>query len=385
MQQSSHHPLSDLNQSSWQLTVIQLAGWLSLPIIATSILVLNQNSFWSAVMTLIVGNAILWFIRLGIVLMSHDRRESTLDLTRSYLGVFGSYFISVLLLISGLAWFIVQTTAAGSALTHLIAFEDNQNIDRFTQMSVFLGITSSFLCMEGMSLLRRLATVAFPILLASFFVLFFTLPEGNSIAKTSSISLSGLGIVLATNLGVSADLPTFFRHSKSLYTSVKALISIQLVSLILGLLSLYFGSLIIEGFEVNLSLLMSGSVLFRISSIVFIFLSVICANVAIVYAASVGWEVLAPAAFVGRKEYLILGLSLTTIFILVSNLISAEYLLEMSETSLVNLSVVFILGYLVAQRNKRLPDFYERTTYFSAWLISTTFDILEISHFFNWL
>ncbi len=66
------------------------------------------------------------------------------------------------------------------------------------------------------------------------------------------------------------------------------------------------------------------------SLIVFVFLSVICANVANVYSASVGWEVLAPSALVGRKEYLILGLGLTVIFIFVSNLFSVELLLNSS-------------------------------------------------------
>src|SRR5579871_1435695 len=96
--------LPDQNQNVWELSAIQLCGWTSLPIIATSVLILEHNTFYGAVLTIIVGNAILWFIRLGIILMSHRNRQSALDVSRSYLGSIGGYFIGVLLLVSTLAW-----------------------------------------------------------------------------------------------------------------------------------------------------------------------------------------------------------------------------------------------------------------------------------------
>src|SRR5882672_6201963 len=114
---SQHHELPDITQSSWQLAAIQLSGWKSLPIVATSLLILQKNTFLGVIFTVIVGNAILWFLRLGILSMSHTHRKSTLDISRDYLGHFGSYFIAILLIASTFAWFITQTTAASDALT----------------------------------------------------------------------------------------------------------------------------------------------------------------------------------------------------------------------------------------------------------------------------
>ena len=378
MVDSRHQHFQETNQNSWQLASIQLAGWMSLPTLATSLYILQVNSFLGAILTILVGNAILWFIRLGIIGMAHEKRQSTLDLAKVYFGTTGSYFIASLLLISTLAWFIAQTSAAGGTLTHLLALHEDPKIDQFTQMSVFLGLVSAFLCMEGIPLLRRLSTLAFPLLIIAFFTILFTLPTRDPGANTNPLSLSGLTLILATNLGLSSDLPTFFRHSKSWNTSVKGLLFIQLVSVGLGIASLYFGSIITHGFGINHELVMtSGNEILRLSLIAFIALSVISANVANVYSASVGWEVLAPAALVGRKEYLILGLSLTTIFILFSDLVPVELLLSTSDISLVNLCIILLIGSMITKKSKRAPSILLKTSYFLAWLISTGVDLYQ--------
>jgi purine-cytosine permease-like protein len=375
---AGHLALTDTKQNVWQLSVIQLCGWTSLPVLATSILILEDNTFYGAALTLIVGNAILWFIRLAIVGMSYKRRQSTLDLSREYLGNTGSIFIGAILLITTLVWFIAQTTAASTTLTHLITINESPSIDQFTQMSVLLGVVSTFLCMEGIVVLRKLSTISFPILLVVFFTALFTMPFHIPQDGVATLSLSGLTLVLSTNLGITSDLPTFFRHSKSLATSITALTVVQVISLILALCSLYLGTIVTDTFQVNESAVLgTGNELLRVSLVIFVFVSVICANVANVYSASVGWEVIAPKALVGRKEYLILGLGLTTIFIMVSNLFSLDALLDISDNSLVNLCIIFIVGYFISRLKRRAANVFEQCTYFIAWSLSTFVNALQ--------
>ena len=372
------HELPDTHQSIWQLSVIQLSGWMSLPILATSVFVLQENSFYGAALTIVVGNAILWFIRLGVIIMSHNKRQSTLDISRAYLGTTGGYFIGALLIISTLAWFIAQTSSASNALSHLLPIPESPDIDQLMQMSVLLGVISTLLCMEGIVVLRRLASLVFPLLVVAFIVAIFLVPFHLPEQRDATLSLSGLTLVLATNLGITADLPTFFRHSRSLKTSVAALTVIQLVSLVLAICGLYFGSIITHGIELNTGLILgTGNEILRIALILFVFFSVICANVANVYSASVGWEVIAPTALIGRKEYLILGLGLTIIFILVANLISVEVLLNASDSSLVNLCLVLILGYIISRLVGGSPSLFEQRSYFVAWLLSTCANTLQ--------
>jgi cytosine permease len=372
------HEISDTHQSIWQLASIQLSGWMSLPILATSVLILQENSFYGAALTIIVANAILWFIRLGIVVMSNKKRQSTLDISRDYLGDLGAYFIGALLLISTLAWFIAQTTAASNTLTHLVSISETPEVDKFIQMSILIGVTSTFLCMEGVALLKKISTFVFPILIVLFGIIIYLLPFRLPLQENAVFSLSGLTLVLATHLGITSDLPTFFRHSRSIRTSIVALTIIQLISLALSLFGLYLGAIITGPFEMSETVILgSNSNMLRIALSLFVFLSVICANVANVYSASVGWEVIAPSALVGRKEYLILGLILTIVFILISNFVSVEFLLHNSDYSLVNLCMVLILGYIISQIVKRPPSPLNRHTYFIAWLLSTIGSVLQ--------
>jgi purine-cytosine permease-like protein len=370
--------LTETHQSVWDLTSIQLAGWTSLPILVTSLLILETNSVLGTMLTIVVGNAILWFIRLGIIAMSHEKRKSTLDLARDYMGSFGGYFIAVLLLISTLVWFIAQTTAASKTLTFLISIDEGSQIDQFTQVSVFLGIVSAFLCMNGVSVLRKLCTYSFPFLILGFFAILYLLPDLSLKENGNPLSLSGLSLVLASNLGITSDMPTFFRHSKSWDTSIKALTLIQIISLALGLCSLYFSAIINQHFEIHKQLLMVNQSLISGILIFFIFVSVLCANVANVYSASVGWELIAPKALIGRKEYLILGLSLTTIFILVFDLFPLESVLNASDSSLVNLCVILVIGHVITAYQKRPTALFEKTTYFIAWLLATSLDVIHL-------
>jgi purine-cytosine permease-like protein len=371
--------LPDTQQTSWQLAAIQLAGWTSLPVLATSILVLQNNSFLGSALTIIVGNAILWFIRLGIVSMSHDKRQSTMDLVREYFGTIGTYFIAGLSLISTFAWFLEQTTTASNALTNLVSINESPDIDRSIQVSVILGLASTLLCMEGIVLLKRLSVICFPILLIAFIVILFHVPY-FTYHNSNTLSLSGLSLVLATNLGITSDIPTFFRHSKSWTHSIKALGITQIASLLLGLASLLLGTIINETFKINDSLLLENSYeLLRYTLIIFIFVSAVCANVANVYSSSVGWEIVAPKALIGRQEYLMLGLGLTMLYILMTNTFSPNILLSISDDAFVNLCLVLVIAYAWRRSEMPLPGKTDRAAFFLAWGLSTLLNIVQLA------
>lgn len=373
-----HHKLPDIHQSAWHLAAIQLTGMVSLPILASSVMIIQTNNFLSAAVTLVLGNIILWLIRWGIISMSFTGRKSTLDVAREYVGKFGSYFIAILLLIAALAWYIVQTTLASNALTYLIPIHEPE-INRFIQTSVALGICSTLLCMEGIVALRWLAILSLPILLIAFVgVLLVSSPEIPAVPITG-FSLSGLPLILGTSLGVTADLPTFFRHSASKQNSLWALAAIQLVSLGIGFGGLFLGSVIEPWLGVKtIEDFASAKALGRVFLVLLIFFSSVSANVSNVYSASVGWELVAPK-LAGRQEYLIIGLGLTTIFILITNIFSLKFLLEIADSALVNLCIVLIIGYLLQLRKKRVPYFREQNIYFSAWGIATVVNILQYS------
>ncbi len=375
-----HSKLPDLHQSWWQLAAIQLTGFTSLPILIGSILIIQNSNFKSAIITLALANVILWAIRLVIILMSVEGRKSALDITHDYFGTFGSFFIAVLLLASTLVWFIIQTTLASNALNYLIPIEKSVQINRFMQIGVLIGILSTLLCMNGIKVIKWASIISLPILLIAFIaIIFVSHPEIPTRTQTG-ISISGLPIILGTSLGITIDMPTFFRHSRSKKDSLHALTTIQLISFAVGLGGIFFGSIIEPwiGLQTSNTLILNDFWL-KNSLIIFIFFSVICANISNVYSSSVGWELIAPV-LAGKKEYLILGLGLTIFFIIIANVFSLELLSNITDSALVNLSFVFVFAYLKYLIVKSYPSNVEKFVYFSAWLFSTTINVLQ---FFN--
>ena len=178
MQSDSVSPdnIIETNQSWWQLSFIQLTGMMSIPVLASSILILQRQNFISAVVTVLVGNIILWGIRYGILRISHSKRDSALDLAFRYMGVVGGYIIAAALLADTLAWFVVQTTVASNGLSSLLGIANATGSGRFLQISILIGVVSTLFCVEGMKSLKLLAIIAFPIfhkqashLIATFF------------------------------------------------------------------------------------------------------------------------------------------------------------------------------------------------------------------------
>ncbi|MBP9842188.1 MAG: hypothetical protein KBC64_07180 [Simkaniaceae bacterium] len=370
--------LPDTRQSAWHLSAIQLTGISSLPVLATSTLLLETVQFKNAILTLILGNILLWFIRFGILSMSHPGRKSTLDLSRDYIGHFGSYAIAFALLLSTLAWFTAQTTLASHALTFLIPINEGPNINLFIQMSVALGILSTLFCMEGIVVLRYLSVICLPLLILALIVVLWASPSVSIAPTTLPFTLIGLPLVLGTNLGVTADLPTFFRHSRSWKTSLYALTIIQIMSLLLGISALYLSSIIKPWFGIDEhSTFLYAAMPLRLALIILIGISAVCANVANVYSASVGWEVIAPI-LAGRKEYLILGLGLTLIFILIGDLFPMELLLNITDAALVNLCLVFILGFLLRKFSHHIPSSKLQYMYFSSWALASFLNTFQL-------
>jgi len=374
-----HHPtLPDLKQSWWQLGAIQLTGVTSLPILIGSILLINNSNFISAILTLILANILLWIIRLLIINMSFVGRKSAIDISRDYFGTFGSYFIAVLLLVSTLAWFVMQTTLASNALSYLIPIEKNLGINRFMQIGVLIGIFSTLFCMNGIKIIKWVSVISLPLILLALIGILFGSDTALPQKTTNGISISGLPLILTTSLGITIDIPTFFRHSRSKKDSVNAITFIQILSFFIGLGGIFLGSVIEPWFGINTNNnLVTSGFLLKGSLIVFIFVSAICANISNVYSSSVGWEIIAPI-LAGIKEYLILGLGLSISFILVANFVSMELLANLTDYSLVNLSFVLILAYLWYLIVKRRPNNLEKIIYFIAWVFSTTINVLQL-------
>ena len=382
---NQHHALADKDQSFWQLAAIQLSSVASLPILITSVILIQSTSLVNALLVVLISNLLLWIIRYALISMSHDGRKSTIDISRDYFGNSwglkdkGIYLIAALLLISTAMLFSEETALVCKAITSLTPINEGKDIDPYMQLSVAIGVLSTVFCVSGMIALRWLATISLPIILVSFIVLLSLSPNNIKFVEHTSLSLSGISFMLGVNLAITIDLPTFFRHSRSWKSSVNALTVIQIISFFIGIGGLFLGAVLSPWMtsEISKNFVFSSTGL-SIAFIVLILLSAVCANVSNVYSASVGWEVMAPKALVGRKEYLILGLLLTIFFISVVDAVSLKVPLEICDAALINLCLVIIVGFVVFLFTRRSPSCLQRTLYLWSWLSMTTLNTLQI-------
>ena len=89
-----------------------------------------------------------------------------------------------------------------------------------------------------------------------------------------------------------------------------------------------------------------------------------------VYSASIGWEMVVPI-FAGRKEYTILGLGLTSAFVLTTNIIPMHFLMKITEIILSNLCLVLVFAYFGKKLLDRPVPRLDQTLYLIGWIVGS--------------
>jgi purine-cytosine permease-like protein len=379
--QTFHIELDESAQSAWKLSYIQLAGVISIPSLTSSILLSQKYSFLSCLFTILIANIILWIVRYGIIKITHKSRKSTLDIAYDYFGKIGALVIAIALLIDTIAWFFIHTSVAGDLFISLTKMDERSNINHFVQISSVIGIVCTLFCMQGMRSLRRLALITLPVLIGIFILLITTsYTVSPKVDLAQEFTIAGLGMVLGYNLGFSIDLPTFFRHRRSWKDSVNALAIFQIISFLISLGGLFLGNLV--GLNENTGNYQAGLLndVQTVLLIAFILFSAIYANVYNVYSSSVAWEILAPApTLVGRKEYMILGLSLTILFISFYKTFSIHTLLDIADSAMINLCLILFWVYITKNIFKKEPSSsWDRHLFHASWLVTSALNTTQV-------
>lgn len=369
-----------LRQSAFPLTAIQVAGATSLPVLNSSIQLFHQYGFFIAFLILLVGNISIWAIAFTIVQMTANTTKNTLDNVRDYLGVIGSWTVGVVLLVGTIAYYVTQTNLTTETLLSLFPFYEGYQIDKFFQFGVAVGIASVLAIIEGIKGLKWVACISFPIILIAFVGLLIWIPKINPITLAIESSIGGLAIALGTSLGVAVDYPTFFQHSKSKKSSLFAVAWIQIITFFIGVGGLYLGQYV--GYSEDISgwkVVIHGTLFLRALFLLLVFLSCLCVNTVNIYSASIAWELLAPKFLLGKKEYAILGLGLTIIFILTTGLISMQLLLSVSDIALANLCFVLVFGF-VGKKIFGEPFIKEKWVFYFGWLVGGIMTVVAGLH-----
>nr|NGX46994.1 hypothetical protein [Chlamydiota bacterium] len=300
----------DKNQSFWQLASIQSAQ-LGLPGIAIGALFVNKYGFGTTLLSIFCGNLVLWAVGLSVVSISVQDRINTIQIVNRYLGKISGIIASLVLLFSILNWYSIQINSAVFKLNSLLNFDRNNVLDMLIRTGAILGLITALISYGGIRFIKWIAIVLLPL----FFIYTITVVINSSISipVETAWELSPVVIISTVLLSLPGviNFPTFFRHSRSKADSFLALAIITIFVTFFQSASMWM----FIAYPSELNLASQINIFLIVASVLFIILSLILVNLVNIYFASVAWEnIFGPIE--GSKEYVIIGLAGTLMFIL---------------------------------------------------------------------
>jgi hypothetical protein len=301
----------------------------------------QQIGIGAAIVSIVIGNAILWLIGLSIVSMS-KKNEHAIENIKDALGKVPCYFAAIIWVFSFIFWYTLQIKGA------MQGFQDADPSLTRTQVTAFgplLGLLAALISLSGIQGIRKLTYYALPFMLLYLFYILgfsiFTTPYAKYVRSSSLISLPSILIVILFWIAATVNLPTVFRNSLSHVDSVVGLSFATIIRTFIQISGIFWGT---AGFAAQ-----SSPSLFAF----FILISYLISNFLNIYFASAVWDTLLPK-YRFRSEYFLVGLFGTSAYLasfLISEKYNMQFILEIAEFILLNflsiLGIVLVITYLI--------------------------------------
>lgn len=218
-----------LERLTWkELASLEVGGAVCLPVIMVGHALGFTYGLKAAVLAIFMGNALLLLLALVHAKMSLENRLATADNASLYLGSVSSKAFAAILLIAKGIWFAIQLDMIVLSLEAVAKGAFNPLFARLLLGGAMIAIA---LC--GIRALSRLSTLAMPLLIATMVAAAYFASGSEPVLLTKNLSAGGISLVLAAAITAVIDMPTYFRHSRSLNDSALAtvvlFISIALV------------------------------------------------------------------------------------------------------------------------------------------------------------
>src|SRR5262245_60579967 len=96
----NNHLIPDCRQNFWQLASIQGAAQSSLPGILLGGILSRKYGAYTAILSICIGNLILWIMGLGVISMAVRERKNAIQNTARFLGKGGRIFMALVLIVA---------------------------------------------------------------------------------------------------------------------------------------------------------------------------------------------------------------------------------------------------------------------------------------------
>lgn len=366
----------DRQQNFWQLAAIQSSA-LGLPGILIGSQLAKSYGAGTAVVSICIGNLLLWIIGLAIISMAARERNNALENVKGFLGGIGSQIATLVLIIAFLTWYILQLKSTSSAIDNL--FINSPRVQKYTnlRLGVLLGIITAWISMGGIKSIKKITTVCFPFLLVFLVFLMFFSKKTTNFQGTWDISFSAIISTTTVTLPGIINLPTFFRHSKSRAHSFLALILITIFVSLFQILSIFIGFSEPENFFSEIISFDSAIYFQIVLGLIFVILAMACVNLVNIYFASAAWEQILPHNL-NPKEYVIVGLFGTAGYAFLQAFEPMQFIENLSDNCIANLGIVLLIAFLVKIIAKHRPRPLEKFVSGVCWLLGCITTLLAL-------
>ena len=343
----------DHSQNFWHLASIQ-ASSAGIPVMIVGGHIVKNHGIITGITSVILGNLMLWIIGITIISMSVPKKDNALQNIMQYLGKPGSISGAIFLILAFLSWYTLQLDSANIAISSLL-FDNHISLRFGAAFGAFIALLS----IGGIKLIKRYCIFIFPfiIIFAVFSSIFYF-----KLIQTPfvwSFSITGIFAVISINLAGMVNLPTFFRHSRSLGDSF---LGLSLTVVFTMFFQIY---MILIGYH-STSDISSNNLVYSYLLSLFIVLCTISVNLVNIYFALAGWEMIFPHQKTS-KEFVIVGLLGTLAYTFIQITTTMKFILNMAENFIMSLGIVLLLSFLTKTFEQHRPRSYERAINFSCW------------------
>lgn len=330
--------------SFWELGFMLSAGQ-GIISMGVGVDIAQKFGLGTAMTSILIGNFILFFIGLGIISMTGQRSHTIQNIKENFKPYF-TFILAVIIVALFLLWYALHTKQPTFLITNFLTSKLNiQDVDSTFVIRVgsILGLTCALACMWGITLIKWVNIITFPIQILFFVLAFLTIKStGGFFENTWGFSFIGTLQVMLTWLPGTVNMSTFSRHSRSRAHSI---LSLFFIFTFHSLFQCMF--LMLENRGVITQIFNSSSMgLVQIIAFIFVIVSFFAVNFLNIYWASIGWETFFKKEQ-GAKGYAVIGLLGTVIYIFFESSQLVLILEKISTALVANLGMVLISSALV--------------------------------------
>lgn len=264
-------------KQNWRILVsIQLSMIVGLPAIMLGYFLVVTNDLFYALNSVLIASAILFCLAIISSSFALVKRKTTIEYSYLFFGSKGMLICSFAMGISLFGWFIINLSFIGSSVNQILQNFNLTNEYIHILINTFLGLLITIIVMRDINFIGKFATFNIPLMLITLGYISVEVPglqSTNFIYKSSYWNFSGIALILASQISIIIDMPTYYRFAASLKDAwissfVAFIIVLPLVFLVGILLGIFTSNI-----NFLIELIQNGGLFFNVWAILFLMLS----------------------------------------------------------------------------------------------------------------